>query len=128
MTIEEFQCIMPIRNIPSVMQHGIVSHDLAERLEHESVALEDVQAKRTGKQIPGGGKLHSYANIYFHARNPMMSRRRGEAEELCVLRIRPDILKIAGTIVTDQNAASNYVKFLPPAAIKSLNLNYILNS
>ena len=42
MTVEEFQCIMPIRNIPSMMNHGIVSDDLAERLEHESAALEAV--------------------------------------------------------------------------------------
>ena len=125
MTVDEFQCIMPIPNIPSVMEHGIVSHDLAERLAHESVALEAVQGQRVGKQIPGGGKLHSYANIYFHARNPMMSRRRDQAEKLCVLRVKPDILSIPGTVITDQNAASRYVKFLPPAAIGMLDLSYI---
>ncbi len=125
MTIQEFQCIMPIGNIPSVMEHGIVSHYLAERLVHTSVALETVQERRVGKQIPGGGKLHSYANVYFHARNPMMSRRRAEAEDLCVLRVKTNILEIPGTVITDQNAASRYVKFLPPSAIDKLNLCYI---
>lgn len=125
MTVEEFQCIMPIRNIPSVMEHGIISHDLAERSAHESVALEAVQGQRVGKQIPGGGKLHSYANIYFHARNPMMSRRRDQADKLCVLRVKTDVLSIPGTVITDQNAASRYVKFLPPSALWMLDLAYI---
>lgn len=116
---------MPICNIPSVMEHGIVSHNMAEQLDHKSVALEAVQDQRIGKQIPGGGKLHSYANVYFHARNPMMSRRRDQAESLCVLRVNTDILKIQGTVITDQNAASRYVKFLPPSAISMLDLNYI---
>ncbi|NBB80284.1 MAG: DUF4433 domain-containing protein [Verrucomicrobia bacterium] len=125
MTVKEFQCIMPIRNIPSAMEHGIVSHDLAERLDHVSVALEKVQDQRAGKHIPGGGKLHSYANIYFHARNPMMSRRRDQAEHLCVLRVKTEVLSIPGTVITDQNAASRYVKFLPPSALSMLDLNYI---
>ena len=125
MTLQEFQCIMPIINIPSVLENGIVSHDLAEQLNHKSVALEAVQSKRVRKQIPGGGKLHSYANLYFHARNPMMSSRRDQADTLCILRVNTQVLEIPGAVITDQNAASDYVKFMPPSDLNRLNLDYI---
>ena len=82
-------------------------------LPHHSVALQEVQDKRDKIQIPGGLLLHEYANVYFHARNPMMSRRRNEAHALCVLRVSTEILKIPGAVITDQNAVSKYVKFLP---------------
>lgn len=82
--VTEFQCIMPLENIPSVLAHGILSYELAARLPHRSVAMEEVQDKRDVKQVPGGLKLHQYANLYFHARNPMMYKRRGNASGLCV--------------------------------------------
>lgn len=69
--------------------------------------------------------MHEYANVYFHARNPMMSRRRNEACSLCVLRVSIEILKIPGAVITDQNAVSNYVKFSAPDQLKFMDLNYV---
>jgi len=85
MNLEEFQNIMPISNIPSVLNHGILSHEMGSRLPHTSVALQSAQDSRDQVRIPNGLKLHQYANVYFHARNPMMSLRRNEANKLCVL-------------------------------------------
>jgi hypothetical protein len=79
MKLAEFQNITPLVNIPSILHNGILSHAQASKLPHYSVALQEVQDKRDQKQIPGGLALHEYANVYFHARNPMMSRRRNEA-------------------------------------------------
>jgi hypothetical protein len=73
-----------------------------------------VQDRRDQKQVPGGLKLHQYANLYFHARNPMMYVRQAEVQSLCVLRVSIDVLKLHGVAITDQNAASNYVRFLAP--------------
>src|SRR5437016_8033390 len=114
MKLEEFQNITPIGNIPSILQHGILSHAWASKLPHLSVALQAVQDKRDVKRVPGGLALHEYANVYFHARNPMMSRRRDEAHRLCILRISTDILNISGAVITDQNAVSKYVRFSAP--------------
>ncbi len=75
-------------------------------------SLETVQEKRDVKRVPGGLALHEYANVYFHARNPMMSTRRNEAHRLCVLRVSPEILNVPGAVIADQNAASKYVPFL----------------
>jgi len=46
--------------------------------------MEDVQEKREQKHVPGGLKLHQYANLYFHARNPMLYKRKTEINNLCV--------------------------------------------
>lgn len=125
MKLTEFQNITPLVNIPSILQNGILSHAQASKLPHHSVALQEVQEKRDKIQIPGGLSLHEYANVYFHARNPMMSRRRNEANSLCVLRVSTEILKISGAVITDQNAVSKYVKFSAPDRLKSMNLKYI---
>src|SRR5882672_8451887 len=102
--ITELHCIMPMANIGSVMMHGIVSYERAAQLAHHSVALQPVQDKRDQKQVPGGMRLHQYANLYFHARNPMMSARRAEAPSLCVLRVSTQVLQTQGTVISDQNA------------------------
>jgi len=125
MKLAEFQNITPLVNIPSILEHGILSHVQASRLPHHSVALQEVQDKRDQKLIPGGLALHEYANVYFHARNPMMSRRRNEAHKLCVLRVSTEILKIPGAVFTDQNAVSKYVKFSAPDRLKFVDLDYV---
>lgn len=123
--VKELHCIMPIVNVLSVMQHGILSHEQASTLQHHSVALQAVQDKRDKIHVPGGLKLHQYANLYFHARNPMMFKRKDEAPNLCVLSISTEVLKIPGVVVTDQNAASGYVRFLDPKDWRYLNFDDI---
>lgn len=112
--VTELHCIMPIANLGSVMAHGILSYDRATNLPHHSVAMQPVQDKRDQKQVPGGLRLHQYANLYFHARNPMMFKRQAEAPDLCVLRVSTRVLDLAGVVISDQNAASGYVRFLDP--------------
>jgi hypothetical protein len=121
--VTEFHCIMPVVNLPSVRQHGIISHEQAARLAHRSVAMQPVQDKRDVKQVPQGLKLHQYANLYFHARNPMMSVRRNEAASLCVLRVSVNLLNVQGVVIADQNAASSYARFLAPNQMDRF-LNY----
>ena len=125
MTLTEFQNITPIVNVPSILQYGILSHAQASRLPHHSVALQEVQDKRDKVQIPGGLSLHEYANVYFHARNPMMFRRRNGAHALCVLRVSTEVLNISGAVITDQNAVSEYVKFSAPDRLRFMNLDYV---
>jgi hypothetical protein len=113
--VTELHCIMPMGNVASVLSHGILSHERAARLPHHSVALQPVQDRRDKKQVPGGLKLHQYANLYFHARNPMLHKRLAEVDTLCVLRVSTQVLALADAVITDQNAASDYVRFLAPS-------------
>jgi hypothetical protein len=123
--VTELHCIMPIANMPSVIEKGILSHERAAKVEHHSVALQPVQDKRDQKQVPGGLKLHQYANLYFHARNPMMYKRLGEAANLCVVRVSTAVIGLQGTVISDQNAASNYVRFLHPKQWQLLDYDAI---
>ena len=113
--VTEFHCIMPVANVPSVMVHGILSHERAGRLNHDSVAMEEIQDRRDRVQVPGGMRLHQYANLYFHARNPMMFKRKDQAGSLCILRISRNVLTLDHVVLADQNASSDYVRFLSPA-------------
>ena len=45
----------------------------------------------------------------------MLFKRLNEAAELCVLRISTQVLDLDGTVISDQNAASDYVRFLHPS-------------
>jgi hypothetical protein len=105
--------ITAITNLPSIFERGILSHSRAEAVQHVSVADENVQDLRRGKPVPNGRLLHEYANTYLDARNPMMYKRLGRRNELAVVRIRPDILDIPGTVIADGNAASVGTRFLP---------------
>jgi hypothetical protein len=106
--LTELHCIMPIANVRSVMQHGILSHQRAIRLDHESVADEAIQTLRKPVRVPGARFAHEYANLYFNARNAMMYVRRHRHRELCVLRVATDVLDVDGTLVTDMNLASDW--------------------
>ncbi len=114
---------MPIDNIPSVIAHGILSHNNAIKFQHTSIAMQDVQEKRDCTIVPNGLPLHDYANVYFDARNPMMYKRRQYAKDLCVLCISPDILDLDGVVVSDMNAAALAVRFLSPAEMTN-NLDF----
>lgn len=107
------------------MERGILSHEHASKVQHHSVALQPVQDKRDQKQVPGGLKLHQYANLYFHARNPMMFKRQAEAQNICVLRVSTKVLDLEGTVISDQNAASDYVRFLHPKQWQVLDFDAI---
>lgn len=120
--LEELHYITPLENVPSIMQTGILSYSRARKMDHQSVAMQQIQRIREGLTIPGGRKLHEYANLYICARNPMMYKRRSRHAELCVLRISTDVLDIPNVVVSDSNAASRYVRFVPaPDGLRIVN-------
>ena len=123
--VTEFHCIMPMANVASVLKHGILSYERASRLKHHSVAMQEVQERRDKTQVPSGLKLHQYANLYFHARNPMMFKRKDEAGALCVLRVSTKVCDLEGVVLTDCNASSGYVRFLHPSQWKVLDFDDI---
>jgi len=70
--LTELHYITKIRNVPSIMTKGILSHKQSKKIDHNSVAMEEIQERREKKIVPGGRPLHEYVNLYFHARNPML--------------------------------------------------------
>lgn len=116
---------MPLENIPSVLELGILSYERASKLQHRSVAMSEVQEKRDQKHVPGGLKLHQYANLYFHARNPMLYKRKDEATRLCILRVSTQVSGKTGVVFADCNAASPYARFLAPSQWELLDIDMI---
>jgi hypothetical protein len=109
--VRELHYITAIANVTSILQNGILSHTLAAQLAHDSVAMPEIQERRRQKQIPGARPLHDYANLYFDAHNPMLSRCRRRNNEICVLRINQNVLDLPNVIITDRNAATDLVRF-----------------
>jgi hypothetical protein len=104
--VKELHFITYIENVPSILKSGILSHNRSQAISFYDISEGGVQERRAKKKIPGTNKnLHDYANLYFDAHNPMLSARRSENDNICVLRIDKSILDIEGIIITDQNAA-----------------------
>ncbi|MFB8438080.1 DUF4433 domain-containing protein [Streptomyces niveus] len=120
--VKELHYITPKKNLESIAEIGLLSHNEAKSQEHESVALEVVQDRRRGKRVPNGGFLHSYANLYFDARNPMMSKLLADGREgLMVIRVMPDVLDLPNVVISDGNAATGTTRFFPsPSGLEAL--------
>lgn len=125
--VTELHFITSIANLESILERGILSHDRAERIPHNSCADEDVQERRRKKRVPSGERLHSYANVYFHARNPMMfTLTRNGRDDLVVVRLNESVLDIVDTVLADGNAASEGTRFYPsPEGLAHLDSNLI---
>jgi len=111
--ISELHFIASITDAPSIMDKGILCHDLAQKLAHQDLSMPEVQGRRTVRTVPGGRPLHDYANLYIHARNPMLFVRKERHAEICVFRIRTTVLYLPGAVIADGNAASDYTAFWP---------------
>jgi ssDNA thymidine ADP-ribosyltransferase, DarT len=116
--LSEFHYITPITNVPSILSRGLLSHRRVESIDHQSVANEQVQARRTSRRLHTGHWLHEYVNLYVWARNAMMYVLicQGLQNDLCVLRISTVVLDIPGVLVTDRNAASGIARASDPDA------------
>lgn len=104
--------ITDAKNVPSILEHGILCHNLVQEIHHVSVADAEVQALRAAKSLPNGEALHDYANLYFWARNAMMYRLR-ELADICALRVDPAVLDIQGVHYSSRNAAVRGAEFHP---------------
>ncbi len=109
--VTELHYIAPVANLQSILQRGILSHAGARRYLSMSVADDDVQARRAIRDIPGGLKLHQYANLYFNARNAMLYKITrspvvSPANDLAILRVHPSVLDRTGVVITETNAAA----------------------
>ena len=124
--LSELHYITDISNVPSIMANGILSHNLAKKLPHKSVAMVEIQERRDRKRVPRGKLLHDYVNLYFHARNPMLYKRKDLHTKLCVLSIDKAILNLQNIVITDRNASCNFAKFAPsPSGLSGVNTSLV---
>jgi ssDNA thymidine ADP-ribosyltransferase, DarT len=122
----ELYYIVPIANVASILERGILCKRESERLKPVSVAMEEIQTIRANKMVPGGRPIHDYANVYITARNPMLFKLSQRHAELCVLRVNTDVLDLPGVIIADGNAASQYTAFwASPAGLEKVDRDLV---
>jgi hypothetical protein len=109
--LHELHYITPICNVPSILQHGLLSHVRAKQHRPSSVAMPEIQDRRSRVAVPGGRKLHEYVNLYISARNPMLYKRLDQRDQLCILSVSTEVLDLPGVVISDGNASSDYVRF-----------------
>ncbi len=118
--ITEFHYISPLVNLVSIFDKGILSHNDAEGVKSADVSMQEVQDRRANKIIPAEAagtpkKIHDCANVYFNARNPMLYKRRGVKQNICVLRLKPALVDLPEAIIADRNAAADKANFFKAA-------------
>jgi hypothetical protein len=124
--VREFHYICRIENIRSILAHGILSFDLAQGYNPVSFALATAQARRAVKYPTPGRSVHGYANLYFDAHNPALSKRRDQNPSLAVLTVARDVLDLPGAMIATMNAAAGSVEFYPsPDGLANLDAEIV---
>ncbi|MGH2706901.1 MAG: DarT ssDNA thymidine ADP-ribosyltransferase family protein [Actinomycetota bacterium] len=72
--LQELHHITAIENTASILQDGILSHERSRGVVHRSLSKQLVQELRGKVVVPGGRRLHEYANLYICARNPTLRK------------------------------------------------------
>lgn len=123
--IQELYYLVAIDNVPSILQHGILSHVRADKLHHKDMSNQQVQDRRENKVIERVKQppqphskplnLHRFVNLFLNPHNAMIlaiyQNQNRDSEEICIVRINKAILNRGDVILTDQNAATNGAQF-----------------
>lgn len=109
--------ITHIDNVPSILKHGILSHEQinAEKIQFTHIYNEEIVANRKEIQSPEGKSLWHYANLYFQSRNPMLYRVLHETpiDKVAIISVRPEILSRLDVYISTGNAAHSQSEILP---------------
>ncbi len=107
--IKSLYYITHVDNIPSILKRGILSH---KRVEEQAVPFTPIYdativSNRRERVTPNGKSLWEFANLYFQPRNPMLYRVINETikELIAIVGVKPQVLNLPGTFVTNGNAA-----------------------
>lgn len=127
--------ITHINNLPSLFQHGILSHrQVTERgVPFTPVYNAEIVAHRQERQTPDNRSLWEYANLYFQPRNPMLYKVLSETDkkDVVILGIKPQVLDVKGAFIALGNAAHSLTALVDvKTGLKAISGEYwnILNS
>jgi hypothetical protein len=116
--VGELFYITKIGNVGSILRSGILSHNRASPVAHARVDLDAVQERRANIRISPTRMLHDHANLYVCGRNAMMYHviNHNPIDEICLLRVSPDVLDLPDVVVSDGNAARRWMTRFDSAA------------
>ncbi len=118
--VKELYYITHINNVPSILQRGILSHEVieSEDIPFTPIYNAEIVSKRRGIAAPDGRSLWSFANFYFQPRNPMLYRvvffsPPTNVDDVAVLGIQMSVLNRPDIFITNGNAASSLSNIMP---------------
>lgn len=118
--LKELYYITHIKNVPSILKRGILSHESVEKEHIQFTPIYNAQivANRREKQTPDGRSLWSFANLYFQPRNAMLYRvvffgDPAHKNDIVILGVRLDILNRPDIFISTGNAAHSLSVILP---------------
>lgn len=118
-SVKALYYITHVDNVPSILQYGILSHQLIQErgLPYTRIYDEEIVARRQNIQAPDGRSLWSFANLYFQPRNPMLYRvvffgGPEGANKIAVVGVKMSVLNRPDIYIADGNAASSPTRIL----------------
>lgn len=108
-SVKSLYYITHIENLPSILQHGILSHRQVteQQVTFRPIYNAEIVANREKRQTPDGKSLWEYANVYFQPRNPMLYKVLNETgkKNVVILGVKPRVLETKGAFIALGNAA-----------------------
>jgi len=108
--------ITHIENVKSILTYGLLSHNniINRKINFKPIYDEEIINRRKDKVTPNSRSLWDFANVYFQPRNPMLYRlikQMDNPNDIVVLGLSPEVLKLPGIYITDGNAANDPTDF-----------------
>lgn len=100
--------ITPIENLPSILEHGLLSRSamLARGVGFVDISDHDVQALRERQDPVYGRPIHDYVPLFLNHRNAMLYSRKELQDRLVILTIDRRVSSGPGVLFCDGNAAA----------------------
>ena len=107
--IKNLYYITHVDNLPSIVEHGILSHRQVEyrSLAYEPIYDKDIVNTRESKIVDRESTLWDFANLYFQPRNPMLYRVLHEKNlaDIAIVAVNAEVLDGCGVLVSTGNAS-----------------------
>ena len=124
--VKHLYYLSPVKNIPSILEHGVMSKMAVETLEipYDDYSDQTVQTIRERKS------LHEYVPLFFNTRNAMTFRYQKEKRDFAILRLNSDLVTHYDCLVSDRIAACSDAEIytLSEAALKKINIELVLSA
>jgi len=124
--VKHLYYLAPVKNIPSILEHGIMSKIAVRILEipHDDYSDRIVQTLRAGKS------LHKYVPLFFNTRNAMTFRYQKENRDFAILRLNSDLVTRYECMVSDRIAACSDAEICPlsTTALKEIDIETVLSA
>ncbi len=118
--------LAPAKNIPSILEYGIMTKTAVETLE----ILYDDYSDQTVQTLRAGKFLHEYVPLFLNTRNAMTFRYQKENRDFAILRLNSDLVTHYDCLVSDRIAACSDAEIyaLSEAALKKIDIEMVLSA